>query len=65
MTYCEIETFLGINGNSIHSILHEYLKVKKFVPRWKPTQFVNRSKKSINQSDKSALSIGSNAGKSL
>ena len=28
VTYCEIETTLGISGTSIHSILHEYLAVK-------------------------------------
>ena len=29
VTYCEIETTLGISGTSIHSILPEYLTVKK------------------------------------
>ena len=29
VTYYEIETTLGISGTSIHSILNEYLTVKK------------------------------------
>ena len=29
VTYCEIETTLGISGTSIYSILHEHLTVKK------------------------------------
>ena len=36
MTYREIETTLGISGNSIHSILHEHLTVKKICLRWIP-----------------------------
>ena len=45
VTYRGIETTLGISGTSIHSILHEHLTVKKIC--LDPTQFVNRSKKSI------------------
>ena len=29
VTYCEIETILGITGASIHSILHDHLTDKK------------------------------------
>ena len=36
VTYCEIETTLGISGASIHSILHEHLTVKKIFWRWIP-----------------------------
>ena len=43
VTNGEIETTLGISGNSIHSTLHEHLTVKKFFC----PQFVNRTKKSI------------------
>ena len=62
VTYCEIETTLGISGTSIHSILHEHLTVKKICSRWIP---YNRSKNTINQSDKSASEIDSNACKSV
>ena len=65
VTYPEIETTLGISGTSIHSILHEHLSVKIICLRWIPHNFFNRSKKSINQSEKSASTIGSNACKSL
>ena len=65
VTYREIETTLGISGTSIHSILHEHLTVKKNLFALDPTQFVNRSKKSINQSNKSALTIDSDACKSF
>ena len=44
VTYCEIETTLGI-GTSIHSVLHEHLTVKKKLFVLNPTQFVNRSKR--------------------
>ena len=36
VTYCEIETTLGISGTSIHSILHEHLTAKKICSRWIP-----------------------------
>ena len=52
VAYREIETTLGISGTSNLFALD-------------PTQFVNRSKKAINQSDKSTLTIGSNACKSV
>ena len=39
VTYREIETTLGISGNSIHSILHEHLTVKKISSRWIPHNF--------------------------
>ena len=61
VVYREIETTLGIRWTSIHSILHEHLTVEKNLFALDPIQFVNRSKKSINQSDKSASTIGSNA----
>ena len=64
VTYREIETTLGISGTSIHSILHEHLTQKIFFAL-DPTQFVNRSKKSLNQSGKSASTIGSHACKSV
>ena len=51
VSYREIETTLGISGTSIHSILHEHLTSKKSLFALDPTQFVNRSKQSINQSD--------------
>ena len=65
VAYPEIETTLDISGTSIHSILHEYWTVKKNLFALDPTQFGNRSKKSINQSGKSASTIGSNACKSV
>ena len=58
VSYREIETTLGISGTSIPSILHEHLTVKKIFFALYPTQFVNRSQKSINQSGKSASTIG-------
>jgi len=36
VTYCEIETSLGISPTSIHKILHEHLAVKKVCCRWIP-----------------------------
>ena len=60
VTYREIDKIV-ISGTSIHSILHEPLTVKKNLFALDPTQFVNRSKKSINQSGKSASTMGSNA----
>ena len=36
VTYCEIETTLGISGTSIHSILHKHLTVKKICSHWIP-----------------------------
>ena len=36
VTYREIETTLGINGTSIHLILHEDLIVKQICLRWIP-----------------------------
>ena len=65
VTYREIDTYLGIIETSIRSILYEHLTVKKIFFALDPTQFVKRSKKSINQSDKSASTIGSNACKSV
>ena len=64
VTYREIETTLAISGTSIHSILHEHDCQKKLFAL-DSTQFVNRSKKSINQSDKRDSIIGSNACKSV
>ena len=40
VTYCEIETYLGISGTSIRSILHEHFSMD-------PTQFANRSNKRL------------------
>ena len=57
--YRESNTTLGISGTSVPSILQEHLFPLD------PTQFVNRSKKSINQSGKTASTIGSNACKSV
>ena len=34
VTYCEIEITLGINGTSIHSILHEHFSVKQICSHW-------------------------------
>ena len=45
MTYNEIETALGINGTSIHSILLEHLTIQKFCSHWITHNIVNRSKK--------------------
>ena len=61
VAYREIETTLGLSRTSIHSILHEQLIAKKNLFALNPTQFVNRSKNSINRSGKSASTIGSNA----
>ena len=65
VTYHEIETTLGISEISIHSILHEHLTVKKICSRWIPHNLSIAQKKSINQSDKSASTIVSNACKSV
>ena len=66
VTYCEIETTLAISRTSIHSLLHEHFTVKKICSHWIPHNlWINRSKKSINQCDKSASTIGSNACKSV
>ena len=65
VTYREIEATLGISGIRIHSILHEHLTVKKNLFALDPTQFVIHSKKAINQSDRSASTIGSNICKSV
>ena len=65
VTYREIETALGISGNSIHSILHEHLTVKKICSHSIPLNLSIAQKKSINQSDKSASTIGSNACKGI
>ena len=67
VTYREIEKTLGISGTKVPSILHEHLiaKKKKNLITLDPTQFVNCSKKSINQSDKSTTTIGSKACKSV
>ena len=68
VAYREIETTLGISGTDQHIFniafaLH--LIVQKNLFAMDPTQFVNRSKKSIHQSGKSASTIGSNACKSV
>ena len=34
VTYCEIETTLGISSTSIYKILHDHLAVKKVCSRW-------------------------------
>ena len=47
VTYCEIETTLGINGTSIHSILHEHLTVKKICSRWIPHNLPIAQKKRV------------------
>ena len=36
VTYCEINTTLGISRTSINSILHEHLTVKKIYSHWIP-----------------------------
>ena len=61
VTYHEIETTLGISETSIHSILHEHLSVKYICSRWILHNLSITQKKSINQSNKSASKIGSNA----
>ena len=65
VTYREIETIFDISGTSIHSILHEYLTVKKICSRWIPHNLSIAQRISINQSGKSASTIGSNACKSV
>ena len=49
VTYRKIETILGINGTSIHSIFHEHLFVKNFVRVGPHT--ISQSLKNINQSE--------------
>ena len=49
VTYCEIETTLGISGTSIHSILHVHITVKKFVHVGFHT--ICQSLKNINQTE--------------
>ena len=49
VTYREIETSLGINGTSIHSILPEHLTVKRFVRVGSHT--ICQLLKKINQSE--------------
>lgn len=44
VTYCEIETSLGISPTSIHKILHEHLAVKKVCCRWIPHNLTNGQK---------------------
>ena len=34
VTYCEIETILGISGTRVHSILYEHLALKKICSLW-------------------------------
>ena len=45
VTYCGIETTLGISGTSIHSILHEHLTVKKICSLWIPHNLAIAQKK--------------------
>ena len=45
MTYREIEASLGISPNSIHSILHEHLAIKKVCSRWIPHNLIIAQKK--------------------
>lgn len=42
VTYRGIETTIVISGSRIHSILHEYLNLKKLFT-FDPRQFINRS----------------------
>ena len=67
VTYREIEITLGISGTNIHSIMHEHLTIKKICSRCilHNLSIAQKKKKSINQSDKSAAPIGSNACKSV
>lgn len=44
VTYCEIEATLDISPNSIHTILHEHLAVKKVCCRWIPHNLTNAHK---------------------
>ena len=45
VTYREIETSLGISMNSIHTILHEHLALKKICSRWIPHNLTIAQKK--------------------
>ena len=45
VTYREIEASLGISSNSIHSILHEHLALKRIYSRWFPHNLTNAQKK--------------------
>ena len=47
VTYRKIETTLGISGTSIHSILHEYLTLKKICSRWIPQNLSIGQKKKM------------------
>ena len=64
VTYREIATTLGISRTKVPSILHEHLIAKK-----KKKKFVHVGSyticQSLNQSDKSTATIGSNACKSV
>ena len=44
VTYCEIETNLGISSTSISKILHEHLAVKKICSRWIPHNLTKAQK---------------------
>lgn len=45
MTYREIMSCLGISATSVHSILHEYLGVRKLCARWIPHLLTDVQKK--------------------
>ncbi|KYQ52657.1 Integrator complex subunit 4 [Trachymyrmex zeteki] len=44
LTYCEIETILGISSTSIYKILHDHLAVKKVCSRWIPHNLTKSQK---------------------
>ena len=48
VTYREIETTLGISGTSIHSILYEFLTVKKICSRWIPYNLSTAQKRLVS-----------------
>ena len=63
VTYCEIETTLGISGTSIHLILQEHMTVKQICSRWIPHNLsiaqkkarVDWSKEMLQKYDRGAL----------
>ena len=57
VTYREIETTLGISETSIHSILHEHLAVKKFVPVGSHTICQSLKKRLVRLVERNALKI--------
>ena len=65
VTYREIEITLGISGIQRTFNIAWTFDCQKNLFALDPTQFAKRSKNSINQSGKSALTIGSNVYKSV